>query len=453
MASRTPLKFLFVYILLVLLCFATSHVSHQRHPESPRRTWTFRARAESNSNSNSNNQHSRGARQLRSVEQLTITDLAAENRVLWAGYRSKTALRDLALEILQKETTASTSFRHHRYRRDPDPSPSPLLSSIPAGSDKASHSGTGVNADDKDLQSQNSQLRDVLGDLEALMASLARLLADELPGCNGDGPVSGSSDATPSSSVAALPGTVASVATPSVNLASPMVPIRTIATQISSSSSTLPPSALASSVSATASYHNSNSSSSPATAISPFGPTPSTPDNTPTHPQNSNTTASAFDPMSSSNLAVYYGQTPATASVPLSQLCNDPSIDIVILAFITSLSSSSSSSSSSTTQYFPTLNLGPYCAAGPSAAQSAAGATGLLDCTADLAPQVQACQARGKKVLISLGGATGTGTIESDEAAEGMADSLWSLFGGGDGMDGLRPFGEAVVLDGFDDGE
>jgi hypothetical protein len=34
---------------------------------------------------------------------------------------------------------------------------------------------------------------------------------------------------------------------------------------------------------------------------------------------------------------VYYAQTPATAQVPLTTICNDPNIDIVILAFVTDL--------------------------------------------------------------------------------------------------------------------
>lgn len=46
--------------------------------------------------------------------------------------------------------------------------------------------------------------------------------------------------------------------------------------------------------------------------------------------------------------------------------------------------------------------------------------------------------------------------IESEEAAEGIADALWGLFGGGGDdadLEGLRPFGKEVRVDGFDDGK
>lgn len=149
----------------------------------------------------------------------------------------------------------------------------------------------------------------------------------------------------------------------------------------------------------------------------------------------------SFDPMSSRNIAVYYGQTPVTSQVSLSTVCQDVSIDIVVLAFVNNLFSGGG---------YPSVNFGPYCNNGPTAAQSAAGATGLLDCS-DLASQITTCQGLGKKVLLSLGGAISTSSIPDAASAQSLATNLWNLFAGG--TSDLRPFGNSVSVDGFDIGK
>jgi hypothetical protein len=65
----------------------------------------------------------------------------------------------------------------------------------------------------------------------------------------------------------------------------------------------------------------------------------------------------------------------------------------------------------------------------------------LLDCSF-LASDIKTCQAKGKKVTISLGGATGGGMADA-----AFADLIWDLFLGGNCS--TRPFGDAV-LDGSD---
>ncbi|EJC98219.1 glycoside hydrolase, partial [Fomitiporia mediterranea MF3/22] len=72
--------------------------------------------------------------------------------------------------------------------------------------------------------------------------------------------------------------------------------------------------------------------------------------------------------------------------------------------------------------------------------------TQLPDCSA-LAPDIEACQAAGKIVTLSIGGATGAITLSSDSEAEEFADTIWNIFLGG--SNSTRPFGEAV-LDGID---
>jgi chitinase len=63
---------------------------------------------------------------------------------------------------------------------------------------------------------------------------------------------------------------------------------------------------------------------------------------------------------------------------------------------------------------------------------------------------IQTCQAAGKTILLSLGGAIGDYGFTSASQAQGFATMLWNLFG--EGTSTTRPFGSAVV-DGFDLGD
>lgn len=54
---------------------------------------------------------------------------------------------------------------------------------------------------------------------------------------------------------------------------------------------------------------------------------------------------------------------------------------------------------------------------------------------------ILACQQAGKKVLISLGGATGNNDLQ-DAQATVLAQNLWDLFLGGKGRPNIRPFGK-----------
>ena len=55
---------------------------------------------------------------------------------------------------------------------------------------------------------------------------------------------------------------------------------------------------------------------------------------------------------------------------------------------------------------------------------------------------IKQCQANNKKVLISLGGATGDGDLSNQQKATNFANILWNVFLGGNGTSGQRPFGE-----------
>jgi hypothetical protein len=63
-----------------------------------------------------------------------------------------------------------------------------------------------------------------------------------------------------------------------------------------------------------------------------------------------------------------------------------------------------------------------------------------------LAAGIQGCQAAGKIVTLSLGGASGAATFSSDAQGKAFADTIWNLFLGG--TSSTRPFG-AAVLDGY----
>jgi len=70
----------------------------------------------------------------------------------------------------------------------------------------------------------------------------------------------------------------------------------------------------------------------------------------------------------------------------------------------------------------------------------------LLNCPY-IGDDITACQAAGKKIVLSLGGAAGSYGFTSDAQAVQFATTVWNMFFEGNGP--LRPFGRAV-LDGID---
>ncbi|KAI7974648.1 hypothetical protein EIK77_003796 [Talaromyces pinophilus] len=63
---------------------------------------------------------------------------------------------------------------------------------------------------------------------------------------------------------------------------------------------------------------------------------------------------------------------------------------------------------------------------------------------------IKTCQAAGKTILLSIGGATySEGGFTSTDAATAGAQLIWDTFGPDSNSSALRPFGDAVV-DGFD---
>ncbi|KAM0255934.1 hypothetical protein ACHAQJ_005335 [Trichoderma viride] len=136
-------------------------------------------------------------------------------------------------------------------------------------------------------------------------------------------------------------------------------------------------------------------------------------------------------------LVVYWGAEDDTTT--LANVCADPSYDIVNLAFLSEFFAGGG---------YPELSLSTL--GGPSAAQKAAGATNLQD-GSSLVPAIQACQAAGKLVILSMGGAKEDSkvTLTGDSQGQQIANTVWNLFLGGTATPTLRPFG-SVKLDGVD---
>lgn len=136
-------------------------------------------------------------------------------------------------------------------------------------------------------------------------------------------------------------------------------------------------------------------------------------------------------------LTIYWGA--EDDNLALMDVCSDPTYDIVNLAFLAYFNKAGG---------YPGLEMSGLD--GPSSAQRKAGATGLKD-GSPLAPAIKKCQANGKLVILSMGGATDYSDVRlsSDAQGEKVADQVWNLFLGGTDHKELRPFGD-VKLDGVD---
>ncbi|KAJ1976711.1 Chitinase 2 [Dimargaris verticillata] len=153
--------------------------------------------------------------------------------------------------------------------------------------------------------------------------------------------------------------------------------------------------------------------------------------------------ARGFDINSRSNLVNYWGQdsfgvTHAQAKgseKTLEEICSRDEIsqDVFVLAFLNTFNAG--------TDKPPTLDFSHQCTTKfPN--------TELLQCP-DIARGIRKCQARGKVVLLSLGGAVGLYGFKSDEEGRQFADKLWNMFFAGRASNELRPLGD-TVLDGID---
>ncbi|RJE21351.1 chitinase [Aspergillus sclerotialis] len=146
---------------------------------------------------------------------------------------------------------------------------------------------------------------------------------------------------------------------------------------------------------------------------------------------------SFLDTDSSNNMAVYWGQNSGNSEQkPLGFYCDNPHIDVFQLAFMTRVRGQGE------VPEIDFANQGNACDIFPG--------TGLLNCP-QIGADIKACQAKGKTILLSIGGATYTeGGFTSAEEATAAAQKVWDVFGPvKPGSNAPRPFGDAVI-DGFD---
>ncbi|KAE9370233.1 carbohydrate-binding module family 1 protein [Stipitochalara longipes BDJ] len=137
---------------------------------------------------------------------------------------------------------------------------------------------------------------------------------------------------------------------------------------------------------------------------------------------------------SSGQNVVYWGQNGGgtVENNDLSSYCTPTSgIDIIVLAFLYSYGNGNDIPSGTIGQscYISTSGEGQNCAA--------------------LASAIATCQAAGVKIILSLGGASGSYTLTSQAEADNIATSLWNSYGNSGNTAVQRPFG-SVFVNGFD---
>lgn len=135
----------------------------------------------------------------------------------------------------------------------------------------------------------------------------------------------------------------------------------------------------------------------------------------------------------------------------MSLVCNNPDVDVVILAFINGFPAQGDG--------LPIVNFGNQCGGGFYQGENAT--AGLPKSCPYITEQIPICQANGKKVLISLGGASGPNSpydLEGEQNGIDFANWLWGAYGPYDptwvANGGIRPLdpvsGNPINLDGFD---
>lgn len=132
--------------------------------------------------------------------------------------------------------------------------------------------------------------------------------------------------------------------------------------------------------------------------------------------------AALFTYTSAGVISVYWGQNGNEGS--LADACSSGNYGIVNIAFLSTFGNGQT----------PQINLAGHCD------PTNNGCAGLSN-------EIKTCQGQGIKVLLSIGGASGSYSLSSADDARQVAQSLWDNFLGG--QSSSRPLGDAV-LDGID---
>ncbi|KAG9452221.1 hypothetical protein H6P81_005125 [Aristolochia fimbriata] len=126
------------------------------------------------------------------------------------------------------------------------------------------------------------------------------------------------------------------------------------------------------------------------------------------------------------SIAIYWGQNGNEGT--LAETCATGNYNIVILSFLYTFGHGVT----------PRIDLAGHC-------------DPYSDGCTKLSPEIEECQSRGVKVILSIGGGIGDYYLSSSEDAAEFAEYLWDSFLGGTGTSSSssRPLGDAV-LDGID---
>lgn len=106
-------------------------------------------------------------------------------------------------------------------------------------------------------------------------------------------------------------------------------------------------------------------------------------------------------------------------------------IDILVLSFLDIYGATGS---------IPAGNIGNTCYIGT---------TGVPQLCDDLAASIATCQAAGIKIILSIGGAAGSYSLQSQSQAVAIGQYLWEAYGNSGSTSVQRPFGN-VFVNGFD---
>ncbi|KFZ05940.1 hypothetical protein V501_07886 [Pseudogymnoascus sp. VKM F-4519 (FW-2642)] len=163
--------------------------------------------------------------------------------------------------------------------------------------------------------------------------------------------------------------------------------------------------------------------------------------------------ASAAGSSARSAVATYWGQTGGT----LRDYCDTADTDYIPVGFIDYFPAQGNG--------WPGSNYGSSCWATTYTAPGYNGVDDplnnrLLDHCTGMAQDIQYCQSKGKKILLSLGGGPNTYSLTGKEDGEAFADFLWAAYGPPtlewvgprpfDPLPGTEGEGIATIVDGFD---
>ncbi|KAI8324996.1 glycoside hydrolase, partial [Martensiomyces pterosporus] len=148
--------------------------------------------------------------------------------------------------------------------------------------------------------------------------------------------------------------------------------------------------------------------------------------------------SASYNPTCANNVVTYWGQNswggahltdPANWEKNLAAYCQDSTFDIINLSFVINFNLTG----------LPVLNHAGHC-------ETKFPGTNTLTCP-DVSTDIKTCQAAGKKIVLSLGGASGSYGLSSSADGQAFANTVWNMFLGGTHQ--YRPYGDAV-LDGVD---